>query len=98
MIKYKVTSTLPNPAYLPKVTWVDTKEEASALEAKEALAVTKIVKHEVPDGVYEMIKNRLEDSDQFREMSEDEQFEDIYLCYCRMTWEMDAFYDSRYAY
>ena len=98
MIKYKVTSTHPNPAYLPKVTWVDTQEEADALEAKEDLAVTKIEKHEVPDGVYEMIKNRLEDSKQFREMSEGEQFEDIYLCYCRLTWEMDAFYDSRYAY
>jgi len=98
MIKYKVTSTHPNPAYLPKVTWVDSQEEAATIEAKESLAVTKIEPFTVPDGVYELIKNRLEDSEQFREMSEGEQFEDIYTCYCRMTWEMDAFYDSRYDY
>ena len=99
MIRYKVTSTHVNPAYRPKVVWTNTKEEADAVKAKESpVAVSDIQECEVPDVVYEKIKARLSESEQFCKMDEYDQFDDIYMCYRRMLCAIDDFYDGRYAY
>lgn len=99
MIKYKVTSTHVNPAYRPLITWTNTKEEADAVKAKESpLAVSDIQECEVPDVMYEKIKARLSESEQFCKLNEDDQFDDIYMCYRWMLCVIDDFYDGRYAY
>ena len=99
MIRYKVTSTHVNPAYLPLIQWVDTKEQAEAIKAKESpLAVTEVMECEIPDAIFDKIKERLSDSEQFCEMNSDDQFEEIFNCYRKMLCSMNDFYDSRYAY